>query len=114
MTGDESMLQTKTPPPGNRGPATLDHLAGRDILAVDLDGTLLRSDMLHESFWSATGRDWRTPFRAARTLAHSRAALKRRLWADADVDLTTLPYDQRVIERIVQWRDDGGAAVPPR
>ena len=29
------------------------------ILVVDLDGTLLRSDMLFESFWSAFGLDWR-------------------------------------------------------
>ena len=29
------------------------------ILVVDLDGTLLRSDMLFETFWSAFGLDWR-------------------------------------------------------
>lgn len=39
-------------------------LKPREILVVDLDGTLLRSDMLFESFWSAFGRDWRSPFLA--------------------------------------------------
>ncbi|MGP1358939.1 hypothetical protein, partial [Roseicyclus sp.] len=26
---------------------------GRPVLAIDLDGTLLRSDMLHETLWAA-------------------------------------------------------------
>ena len=35
------------------------------ILVVDLDGTLLRSDILYETFWSSFGKDWRTPFFSA-------------------------------------------------
>lgn len=39
----------------------MDPLNGRSNLAVDLNGPLLRSDMLFESFWSAIDFGWRTP-----------------------------------------------------
>ena len=54
-------------------------LKPREILVVDLDGTLLRSDMLFESFWSAFGRDWRSPFLSVTALTGGRASLKRHL-----------------------------------
>lgn len=78
------------------------------MLVVDLDGTLLRSDMLHETFWSAFGSDWRIPFSAATSLSAGRAALKRRLAAAAHVDAATLPYDPDVISYIEAWRQTGG------
>lgn len=89
----------------------MDQLTDRRILAVDLDGTLLRSDMLFESFWSATGSDWRTPLRAALALSKGRAALKRRLATDMQVDVTTLPYDPEVIDYVKAWRAQGGTAI---
>ncbi len=79
-----------------------------DTLVVDLDGTLLRSDMLHESFWAAFSSDWRTPFRAIKALCAGRSALKRELAARADIDSSTLPYDLKVIEYIESWRRAGG------
>ena len=51
----------------------------QDILAVDLDGTLLRSDMLHESFWAALAQDWKAGLAAISALSRGRAALKRHL-----------------------------------
>jgi len=84
---------------------------GRKVLAVDLDGTLLRSDMLFESFWSAFSGRWSTPFAAAQSLAGGRANLKQTLSNLANVDVTGLPYNDAVISHIQQWRDDGGTAV---
>ncbi len=78
------------------------------ILTVDLDGTLLRSDMLHESFWSAFSTRWQTPFKAAAALLQGRAALKRCLAEMSDVDVTTLPYDDAVLDYIRAHRDAGG------
>lgn len=78
------------------------------VLVVDLDGTLLRSDMLHESFWSAFGRDWRNPFRSVSALTKGRAALKRYLADASRVDAATLPYNGLVIEYLKAWRDGGG------
>lgn len=78
------------------------------VLVVDLDGTLVRSDMLHESFWSAFGRNWRSPFRALAALMGGRAALKRLLSEESHVDVATLPYDDAVLDHIRDWRAEGG------
>jgi len=67
------------------------------VLVVDLDGTLLKSDMLHESFWSAFGRNWRSPFLSAFALSRGKAALKDYLRSAAEIDVSTLPYDNEVI-----------------
>jgi 4-hydroxybenzoate polyprenyltransferase/phosphoserine phosphatase len=81
------------------------------VLAVDLDGTLLRSNMLHETLWSAFGTDWRTPLWAARELLSGRAGLKRKLADRSAVDVITLPYDDAVLAAIARWRDHGGKVV---
>lgn len=81
------------------------------VLVVDLDGTLLRSDMLYECFWSALGRDGWSTLRAASKLREGRAALKRALTEISDVDVRGLPYDREVVARIEAWRADGGKAV---
>ncbi|MEM7192380.1 MAG: UbiA family prenyltransferase, partial [Pseudomonadota bacterium] len=80
----------------------------REVLVIDLDSTLLRSDMLFESFWSAFGQDWRSPFRSALALMRGKAALKRYLADAARVDVTTLPYDPEVISYIEVWRKKDG------
>lgn len=79
-----------------------------DILVVDLDGTLVKTDLLHESFWSAFGRDWISPLRATGALLKGRAALKRHLAQKATLDVTTLPYDDAVIAYVRDWRARGG------
>ncbi|RYH10991.1 UbiA family prenyltransferase [Tropicimonas sp. IMCC6043] len=86
----------------------MQHASAPGTLAVDLDGTLLRSDMLFESFWSALSRDWRSGLRSVAALSQGRAALKRALAGASDVDVTTLPYDAAVIERVRDWRARGG------
>jgi len=78
------------------------------ILVVDLDGTLLRSDMLFESFWSAFGRDWRSPFLSIAALSGGRASLKRHLAMASSVNADTLPYDPKVIAFVQSWRESGG------
>jgi len=83
-------------------------LKDREILVVDLDGTLLRSDILFESFWSAFGRDWRSPFLSVAALTGGRASLKRHLAVASAVETATLPYDQGVIAFVQAWRESGG------
>lgn len=80
----------------------------REILVVDLDHTLLKSDMLFESFWSALGQNWRSLFGTISALSRGRAALKRYLAQAAQVDVAKLPYDESVIRYIQAWRDAGG------
>lgn len=78
------------------------------VLVVDLDGTLLKSDLLYESFWSAFGRNWRSPFLSVAALGRGKAALKTYLRSEADVDATSLPYDEAVIEYVRAHRAQGG------
>jgi 4-hydroxybenzoate polyprenyltransferase/phosphoserine phosphatase len=81
--------------------------AGR-VLVVDLDGTLLRSDMLHETLWDALARDARALSGAVSALLRGRAALKAWLAERAAVRIATLPFDARVIARVEAWRAAGG------
>ncbi|NTB05212.1 UbiA family prenyltransferase [Agrobacterium tumefaciens] len=80
----------------------------RKILVVDLDGTLLRTDMLYENFWSAFGSDWRCLFSAISALPRGRAHLKRHLACAATVDARFLPYNTKVLAYIKKWRRAGG------
>lgn len=80
----------------------------RKILVVDLDGTLLRTDMLYENFWSAFGSDWRCLFSTISALPRGRAHLKRHLACAAVVDAQVLPYNTKVLAYIEKWRSAGG------
>lgn len=78
------------------------------VLAVDLDGTLIRTDMLYETFWAAASR---RPFQAVRAtsgLRDGRAALKRRLADLAPVDPESLPYNEDMLAYLRDWRARGG------
>lgn len=90
-----------TPVPAGTGPV-------EGVLVVDLDGTLLRSDMLYESFWTAFGRDWKVAFISVVALTQGRARLKRRLAKLARLEVATLPYDRKVMDYVLAWRARGG------
>ena len=80
-----------------------------DVLVVDLDGTLVRTDTLYETFWSAVAANGCAALGAVRALAGGgRAALKRYLARAARVEPERLPYDARVTERVARWRAAGG------
>jgi 4-hydroxybenzoate polyprenyltransferase/phosphoserine phosphatase len=66
-------------------------------LCVDLDGTLIRSDLLFESALSLLRRNPLYLFAFVLWLARGRAHLKREIARRAEVDPTTLPYDERVV-----------------
>jgi len=82
------------------------------VLADDLEGTLPKSDMLFESFWSDFGRDWRSQFMSVGAVIGGRASLKRDLAVTSDVEVNTLPYDPDVIAFVREWRSLGGRAAP--
>lgn len=81
------------------------------ILVVDLDGTLLKSDMLYESFWSAFGKNFLSPFESLLKLISGKASFKSYLYSEADIDVSSLPYDNKVIEYILAHRSNGGLTV---
>lgn len=80
-------------------------------LVVELDGTLLQSNMLYESFWSFLGCDWRNYISIIKHMREGKASLKRFLATYSAVNIATLPYDNDVIAYIKAWRSNGGRTV---
>jgi 4-hydroxybenzoate polyprenyltransferase/phosphoserine phosphatase len=76
-------------------------------LVVDLDGTLIRSDLLIESAFAHLGHN---PLRVVSLLSatrHGKAALKAEIAANTEVDVSHLPYDEDVVSLIRQRRAAG-------
>ncbi len=80
-------------------------------LVVDIDGTLLKSDMLYESFFNAFGRKWWIPFVALAKIVKGKAALKSYLSEESDIDATSLPYNDKVISYIEEYNIKEGQVV---
>jgi 4-hydroxybenzoate polyprenyltransferase/phosphoserine phosphatase len=66
-------------------------------LVVDLDGTLLKSDLLVEAFFKRAGRNPSSLLALLPALRHSKARLKDVLAQTVDFDPASLPYDEAVI-----------------
>ena len=76
-------------------------------LIVDLDGTLIHSDLLVESAFAQLGqKPWRL-FSQLSALMKGKAALKAHIAADTRVDPAELPYNAAVLSRIRRARDEG-------
>ena len=77
------------------------------LLVVDLDGTLIHTDMLHESALRVF-RD--NPFEILRTpflLVKGKAFLKKFLASKAEFDPKTLPYNEKLLEWLKQKHIEG-------
>ncbi len=70
-------------------------------LCVDLDGTLLRIDTLHESAFAAAFDDWRILFGLPGWLAEGKAKLTAELASRWRFDPATLPYNTELLEYII-------------
>jgi len=82
---------------------------GRLPLAVDMDGTLLRTDMLLETFASALFSKPLQTLLAMGQVFRGRAALKRRLAELGDFDPESLPYRQDLLDYLVEQHAAGRA-----
>lgn len=76
-------------------------------LAVDVDGSLLKTDMLLESFWAALGRHPWLCLLAVLRLFFQKAALKQRLAALARLDISLLPVRPEVLHVIHEAKTAG-------
>jgi phosphoserine phosphatase len=75
----------------------------RDIpLCVDLDGTLIRSDVSIESALALLRRNPLNLLRCGLWLLRGKTRLKREVAARIEIDASLLPYDERVVERLRQ------------
>ncbi|MFZ0423994.1 MAG: UbiA family prenyltransferase [Xanthobacteraceae bacterium] len=83
----------------------LSHSSRQELLrplVVDLDGTLVRSDLLIETFFCQLGQHPESLGRILRALRRGKAAFKGFLGEQCDIDPSTLPYDQEVLAYIKQ------------
>ena len=76
-------------------------------LCVDLDGTLIHSDMLHESSLRLLAESPLSVLKIPFWLAAGKAALKRQLTDRLTFDPATLPYNQELIVWLRQQRSEG-------
>lgn len=81
------------------------------ILVVDLDGTIIRSDMLYESFWNAFGRDFRIPLHVLSQIPKGKVAIKSYLAQASTLEPEFLPYNEEVLQYIRDHRKKGGKVV---
>ena len=82
-------------------PASRAMPAERPLLAVDMDGTLLRTDVMFECMAALLKRPWALAA-ALWALRHGRAAFKAALARRAKVDVALLPVD----ESLLAWLRD--------
>ncbi|MCU0694332.1 MAG: UbiA family prenyltransferase [Polyangiaceae bacterium] len=84
---------------------------GHPALVIDLDGTLLRSDLLLETALVFLREEpWRF-LAPVCWLLRGKAALKHELARATDIDVAVLPYDQAVVELIELERGRGRRIV---
>ncbi|MGK9055395.1 UbiA family prenyltransferase [Neorhizobium petrolearium] len=93
--GDLSPTGSPAAPIAARGPS-----GNNRPLVVDLDGTLVRSDLLIEAAFSELSRRPHSLFEMLRALSKGKASLKHRLSEPEDFDPAVLPYDPEVLNVI--------------
>lgn len=71
-------------------------------LVVDLDGTLIRTDMLHESAIAAVHAQPLVLLRIPFWLASGKAVLKQQLSGLAQIDPEKLPYHTELLDWLKQ------------
>src|SRR5579871_5862268 len=76
-------------------------------LVVDLDGTLIRSDLLIESGFAYLGHNPLRLFSLLAIFGKGKALLKAVIAAQATIDVTHLPYDERVLGLMDEARRQG-------
>lgn len=81
------------------------------VLVVDLDGTLISTDLLWESFCKTAARKPLDLVMAPCWLLKGKPSLKRRLAERADLDVSSLPYRTEVLEVISARKKEGSRIV---
>ncbi len=80
-------------------------------LVVDLDGTLLRSDLLLETGLAFVRHRPLKALRLFNWLVEGKAALKANLARAVDIDVTVLPYEPAVLDLVNSARNSGRKVV---
>jgi 4-hydroxybenzoate polyprenyltransferase/phosphoserine phosphatase len=79
-------------------------------LCVDLDGTLITTDSLHEAF-AVAATDPQALFGAAQRLVQGKAAFKQAIYARAELQAAHLPYNAEFLEYLKAQRAAGRTMI---
>jgi 4-hydroxybenzoate polyprenyltransferase len=84
-------------------------MAARDDipLVVDLDGTLVRTDMLYESFFASATEGFEHHWSTVAALRRGKAYLKAHLAGACTIDYGQLPYNSEVLNLIRNAKSEG-------
>lgn len=80
-------------------------------LCVDLDGTLIRTDLLFESFLLLLRRNFLYLFVAPFWILSGKAALKHRIAQKVDLDAAAIPYNKDLLAWIIDQKRSGRRIV---
>ena len=95
---------------GDEGESSLSSLSLSDFpLVIDLDGTLIRTDSLHENFLNAVLQRPDGAIGSLASLLRGRAAFKRALAAQIPLNPASLCYRQSILSMIEDAKASGGA-----
>ncbi len=80
-------------------------------LCVDLDGSLIRTDLLHEAVFAFLRGNLARIFLLAAWLVRGKAHLKAQLSARVQPDATNLPYTQELLELLKREKAEGRSLI---
>lgn len=75
-----------------------------EVLFVDLDGTLIQTDLLHESLLLLSKQSIGLLLRAILRLGHGRAAFKRTVSEAVTPEIRMLPFRTEVLDFVTEQR----------
>lgn len=76
-------------------------------LVIDLDGTLVRSDLLVEAVFAYAGANPLRIFSTSGLIFRGKAALKDGIAVATEIDVNHLPYDERILAMMAEAREKG-------
>jgi len=79
----------------------------KDVLVTDLDGTLIKTDLLYESVFSFIKINFFSVFKILIWLLRGKAYLKRRLASEVSLGIEVLPYDKYVLDYLRKEKEKG-------
>jgi len=101
-----SQMTAERTPGNNQASAGSEGTRSR-VLCIDLDGTLVKTDTLHEALVSLLKRQPLMLFRLPGWIRLGRAGFKQKLAALVPTDASLLPYDLEILGLIDQARSNG-------
>jgi 4-hydroxybenzoate polyprenyltransferase/phosphoserine phosphatase len=82
-------------------------LSDDTVLVIDLDGTLVRTDMLYEGFFATLANGFKHHFSVLAALRRGKAPLKAYLADAGRLDYGLLPYNADVLELVRHAKNEG-------